>query len=342
VISGLQRIFTRRLLATVLLWAVLIVLALATLSPSHAWLGKRETVFRIRAPSFSPDSKLLVMELLYTDKKAVLAIWHIEDERLNLLPTAPKGRAWITPSFSLDGAHVMFADCNVKNSVCHVAKVELDGSNYQRLTISENADYPAIDKPSYSPDGLKILFARKTNFIGDSDIFELNLATGAETRLTHFDLSMIINLRYLDDGRNFIFQGYGPKDSDIKVYDALYQANYIFIMRPDQGYDYRPAFTHGDNSSQPSVSADGDKILFKSFTDDYEYLVVRSGSENNRIIEKKEIIEYAVLSPDGKTVFFSTEVERAPKFRPTSKKPKYTFWLVNTDGSNMREIRFPD
>jgi len=36
VISGLQRIFRRRRLATVLLWAVLIVLALATLSPGRA------------------------------------------------------------------------------------------------------------------------------------------------------------------------------------------------------------------------------------------------------------------------------------------------------------------
>lgn len=101
--------------------------------------------FRIRTPFFSPDSKFLVMDYLHADKKAVLAVWDIENERLQKLPEAPKGRAWITPSFSPNGQQVLFADCEVKGPDCHVAVIDRDGSHFQRLTSSSNPNYPSIE-----------------------------------------------------------------------------------------------------------------------------------------------------------------------------------------------------
>jgi Tol biopolymer transport system component len=340
--TGSQSDFRKRRLLTALLWAVLIVLALATLSPGHAWFWEKEHVFRIRNPSFSPDSKFLVIDYLRDRKKAVLAIWDLESGRLKMLPTAPKGQAWVTPAFSPDGDHIIFSDCTLKTHVCHIATIDRDGSNYRQLTVSENVDYPGIEQPSYSPDGSKVLFLRKTPGNGPGDIYELDLATGVETRLTHRNISQVISLHYLPDGSNFIFDGYGPTGFDPKKYHTLYRYNYVFIMGPDRGYDFKPAFTHGDSSSIPSMSADGRKILFRSSAEKNQSLVVRSGGKNRQITHQIDSIENAILSPDGNTAFFYADVARAPKYQPTSKKPRYAYWLINSDGTNMREIRFPD
>lgn len=71
-------------------------------------------------------------------------------------------------------------------------------------------------------------------------------------------------------------------------------------------------------------------------------LFIRLEGRNHRITSLGMLIQHAVLSPDGETVFFYADIARAPNWRPTSKKDVYGFWLMNSDGTNMREVRFPD
>lgn len=303
--------------------------------------------FRTRSPSFSPDGKHILFDHLVSGKKAVLTIWDIDNERLHKLPVAPKGRAWITPSFSPDGSEIIFADCKVKTLECHVAVMNKVGSNFRRLTSSIDSKRPTIGSPSLSLLLDRVIFKRSDGALGQGDIFELDLKSGTETRLTNNEFFAITRIRYLPDGRNFIFSGYGPGQGNE---DRHYGGNHICIMGPDYGYELKPAFTRGSNSGFPSISSDGKKILFTSKTNDldgtigaFTYdLFLRTNGKNLRLTNLGAVIEGGVLSPNGETVFFFADKARAMNWAPTSKKHVYGFWLMNSDGTNMREIHFPD
>jgi len=288
------------------------------------------------------------MEYLHADKKAVLAISDIENEQLHKLPEASKGRAWVEPIFSPKGDRIVFVDRDVESPSSRIATIERDGGNFRHFEETANADYPKISHPSLSPNEDTLLFVRSVDLPGEGEIFERDIASGAEIQLTELRFFIVRRLRYLPDGRNFTFSGKTPL---VSGQDPRFRGNHIYLMGPDRGYELKPAFVQGNSSSVPSMSADGKKILFRSRTnnlDGIEHappnmdLFVRSDGENHRITKLGLSIQSAVLSPDGETVFFVADKARAMNWAPTNKKHVYGFWLMNSDGTNMREIRFPD
>lgn len=99
-----------------------------------------------------------------------------------------------------------------------------------------------------------MLFVRLVNISNGGDVFELDLRTGEEAQLADVQFSTLMELRYLPDGRNFIFTGKGPAKGDV---EPKFAGNFIHIMGPDYGYGLKPAFIQGKSSAIPSMSADG-------------------------------------------------------------------------------------
>ncbi|HEX9637859.1 MAG TPA: hypothetical protein VGB99_10005 [Acidobacteriota bacterium] len=106
-----------------------------------------------------------------------------------------------------------------------------------------------VTAPAWSPDGSTIAF-RAINQ-GQSDIFLLDLASGATTNLTQDDVYEETPL-WSPDGQYLTYTG------KVNLYDKLFQ---IEVARPQN----RIQLTFGDsNDRSPSYSSDGGKILFSS------------------------------------------------------------------------------
>jgi Tol biopolymer transport system component len=93
-----------------------------------------------------------------------------------------KGSALLNedPAFSPNGKKIVFA--SYRNAGLDIYKMNLDGSNQQRLTKS-----PADDgEPSFSPDGKKIAFTSKRN--GNNEIYTMNAKDGSKQQNRTNDL----------------------------------------------------------------------------------------------------------------------------------------------------------
>jgi hypothetical protein len=128
--------------------------------------------------------------------------------------------------------------------------------------------------------------------------------------------------------------GVGPKD--FREYEKLYKGNEIFIMDGNTN-ELKPAFVHGDRSSQPSASGDGD-IVFVSQTNhfdgvggDYIFdLFIREKAGIQRLTKMRFSTELnnPFISLDGSRVIFQAE-------KRERKESGWTVWLINRDGTGL-------
>lgn len=95
-----------------------------------------------------------------------------------------------SPSWSPDGSRIAFLSDRDRNGRClfhdctgsasELYMMNADGSDQRRLTRTTATE----SRPSWSPDGRRIVFSRIGDENGNHDLFVVDLETGAESRLT--------------------------------------------------------------------------------------------------------------------------------------------------------------
>lgn len=318
------------------------------------------------SPMFSPDNKKLIFGLC-TVNNCDLATYEIQANKLSVFnPTGNKYNC--NPSYSKDGKKIVFdsgPDHDINwNSDIYI--MNADGSDVHQLTHDYNnnpikeGDQIIIKynvRPTFSPDGKKVLFKRagvvrersmgQGKMLSHWDIYEVNIETGIEKRLTNYKFYQMSRPYSLSDGKRFIFSGDGPQNNtgvgpkDFREYEEKYQDNKIFIMDGKNNL-LRPMFMHGRYSAHPAVTKD-DAILFLSITNEmdglprnpYNYdLFLKKGEKITRLTKMgANITPQDAISLDGSKVVFVAIKER--------KTGRTSLWMVNSDGTGLQKIELP-
>lgn len=295
-------------------------------------------------PSFSPDGEKLIFSHCEAGK-CDLVTYELRTGAIRRFPSRDDEN-WRLPRYSADGQKIAFSAGRPGSDFRQIAIMNSDGTAYRPLTKGDA--WRAA--PSFSPDGRRVIYVRAghirtegVNRIVDRDIYEVDVETGNEKRLTSFEFFQTSQPSYLPDGRRFIFSGDGPgvtpKLELHKRLQAQYQDNQIYILAGDEK-ELRPAFTNGSDSGSPDISADGTRILFRSRTNEMDGksgrfnfdIFIRESETNRRITNLETFLWYAALSPDGSKIVFLDDKDR---------NRKQKLWLMNVDGTGLTELRIP-
>jgi len=158
-------------------------------------------------------------------------------------------------TWSPDGTMIAFAAKAGNRDAIHIIKVEDSGYN-QKI----KPDMDAIYRPSWSPDGSKILFSGIKD--GKLDIFSVEIKTGDIVRLTN-DFFDEATPQWSPDGTKIAFASDRldpPYEQRLLGISSAYD---IFTMNAD-GSDIKRITTSPFNDRNPYWSPDGNNIVFSS------------------------------------------------------------------------------
>jgi Tol biopolymer transport system component len=258
--------------------------------------GKQDYIRKI---SFSPDGKKILFDRRSTGESYRIHVYDLETGELAAYQS-PIGEEWGHARYSLNGKNIVFTIMNEigdKDDPANtqIAVMDMDGKNVRKITNTAGLKI----YPSFSHSGRKILFARADVIrksgrtpAADYDIYEVDVETGRETRLTYFKFFQITEPYYFPDDKTFIFWGESPRaypaipDSDgntaimnkvRKELESKYYHNSIYVMQANEKElkpylvmpDYIKKFKSYcapacEYSSKPSLSADGSVLIFMS------------------------------------------------------------------------------
>jgi Tol biopolymer transport system component len=344
---------------------------------------------------FSPDSDKIIFLNGCAGKEDTFswAVYKISSKKIydyKELNNATPHRLKYHPAFSRDGKFITFVSGQDNHRNLYI--MNTDGTNVRQLTHDYNENPPDVidnpaaanltavnitalkdndywardnlhgmkhnEKPSFSPDGKKIIFVRSVakhryrEGKGDPmkpllwDVYEIEIETCTECKLTAYAFNSILSgPYYLSDGKRFVFSaGMWPWESgishkDINYYERKYRENKIFIVDGTNN-ELRPAFTNGWYSDQPMVLPN-DSILFRTRMNEknnevwtgphtmtrpwhFSPFVYREG-----IIKRisNEFIYALSISPDGSRFIYSSAFGLAI--------------YMNIDGTGQTQIRIP-
>ncbi|KAF0215351.1 MAG: periplasmic component of the Tol biopolymer transport [Geobacteraceae bacterium] len=309
------------------------------------------STYGIISPSLSPDNKKIIF-VCTKGNKCDLAVYDTTTEQTHRFnPT--NNQECLAPAYSRDGKLITFTSGKGDNR--NVSIMNADGSGVRQLTHNYN-DKPVREgknkvikingSPSFSPDGKRIIFVRSGvrrqrsmggKVISNWDVYEVDVASGVERRLTNYKFDRISRPFYLPDGKRFIFTGIMPQGPE--EYETPNEENFILVM---DGINNRlkPAFKHDTWASQPTVADDG-TIVFVSRTNeldgtkgDYTYdLFIRREEATTRLTTMRfsQIAEPFISFDGSRIVFLASKARGAGP----------ALWIANGDGSGLTKIDLP-
>ena len=302
--------------------------------------------FGISGPSLSPDNKTIVFQLNEVDGPFYIAFYDIATKKLRLIN--PTGKDCFGMRYSADGKQLVFASGEPHEM--NIFMMNLDGSGLRQLTHSVNEEPespgPAIKFennaiPSFSPDGKKLLFIRSAvlpertyggQLPSGWDVYEIDLASRTEKRLTRCRFHSTGRPYYLPDGSGFIFSGVGGDCSPVK-------GGEVFVMREGEKRPQR-AFGHLGGVKDASIARNG-VIAFYSLSNNfgeekgqlaYDIFIRDKNITKQLTSEKFAIIGSLAISFDGSAVVFSAskDYDDGPEL-----------WMAARDGSSLVRIGRP-
>lgn len=244
------------------------------------------------------------------------------------------------PRFSRDKKRIAFV--SDKDGGRNIYVMNADGSDVRQLTFitgnsrkdsKVNLDVQTNEGPSFSPDGSRIIFKRShtlgwvTKTPIRWDVYEIDIKTGKESKLTNIASSLMSDPFYFSDGNRFIFHS-DKADEGEGVYIADNKRN--TLNKISTGGWWIPG---------PRISWN-DKIVFMGGLHlqhpDHDLFIYENG-----IIKRLNWIQRGVhvtnlaISLDGSKVLFESE---API---DSSKFVRSLWIGNADGTELQEINIP-
>ena len=261
-----------------------------------------------------------------------------------------------SPSISPNGDRLVYATSTPQEGMRDSFEIEtsnLDGSDKRTLTDSRTSSFA----PTWSPDGSYIAYVHVPSRIGDR-IYIADADGESEARFIHYisdyfgptyGLDIITPLAWSPDGRKLAFVEENPRHQRsiwaLELDDGLNVRGLTTLL---DGRDYDDRHTIVD---APSWSPDGQRLAFLQLEnyDDVGYyrgltlnIIDADGSDLRKVIKIEDTSRgyYGVVdwSPDGKEILFSWSKRRGPSDGSTVQEAKGTIFLVNMDGTDLREI----
>lgn len=334
-------------------------------SPELKGAAVTATKEKIQVSDFSPDGKRLYLDYCDSLNNCQIGWVDLSSNKVSLFEMKNTKDIVSSPSSSADSRQLAIVIKEAANNyeTSQIGLLDLEKNTYRPVTHSSTFK----EWPAFSIDGKKIIYAQagrvrksgKTRFSG-WDVYETDLATGIERRLTEFCFFLIDRPRYLNDNKRFVFSGESPAcnfprpntthhdDSysyrDYKVtqegkeiYRKLYEANTIFMMTGND-IDIKPVVMNGEQSGGAIVSGDGKKIFFISITNKidnsndfnfhYDVFVVEDGTVR-RLTNLKTLITGLAVSFHGDQVAYQSD----PKMNHNS-----AIWIMDTVAKTHQRI----
>jgi tricorn protease-like protein len=305
------------------------------------------------APSYSGIRFLgnsNTVALLYSDSGGtyVKDTYNVLDKKLT---RQTKGLLNHNFNYTRDGKKITFREGD------DIFIMNTDGSSKKPLTNHYNSKKDSSKKivdgvpiikeynvsPSFSPDGKKIIFVRrtfkqkKTEAMSlsepDNDIYEIDVETGKEHRLTSYAIEGRIDYsRYFSDGKRLIFGAHGHS-AIINPGNDYFSGIFIIDDKNSTLSTLNPKKIH-QYCHYPSISFN-DKIAFICSDSSFhkvENVFIENNDAVKRLTNLKDKIVSVEISSDGKFIVF--EELREDQF------DKH-FWVMESDGKNITEIMPP-
>lgn len=253
--------------------------------------------------SFSPDGRKILFDRSKDKETRRLHVYDLEKKELSAYQP-PDNEMWSMARYSYDGKKIVFTitpivDEYLKLDDIQIAVMDPNGKNLRKITNSKGVKI----FPSFSHDRKKIIYARAGRIresgktpASKYDIYEIDVTSGNESRLTRFEFYQVNSPYYYPDDKTFIFSADDPgqyrgvsndvkamqkKNNELKL---LYKENTIYVMRGGEE-TLTPYIMFQDYSDSPLLSADGSRLLFRS---------------RETISQKGFWYRYYLYSPDGK------------------------------------------
>lgn len=300
---------------------------------------------KIHLSYFSPDGNTLYLDYCDTTRHCNIGQLDLQTQKVSLFVPQGTQDSIASPSSSDDGKQlaVVIKEAASNYETSQIGILDLGKNTYRAVTQS-----PTFKEwPTFSHNGKKIIYAQanrkresgKTRF-SEWDIYEMELATGAERRLTEFCFFLIDRPQYLEDNERFVFSGEAPGCNYPKPsrpgsrenytledyettqqgradYKKLYQDNTIFMMTGAETI-LKPMFMNGPDSHGSIVSRDG-KIFFISRTNEmdnskeYNYnfdLFTYEEGKIHRLTNLKTYLSDYAISAHGERIVYLSDEQR--------------------------------
>jgi len=293
-----------------------------------ATLQTKEIRDEIDHLSFSHDGKKVLFDRC-RNEDCQIQVYDLETGELSAYQSPPNER-WTMARQSYDGKKTVFSiipagDKYLDLTQMQIAVMDVDGKNFKKLTSSP---FPKI-YPTFSHSGKKVLYVKASRIrkqgrtpASDYDAWEVDIETGKEIRLTHFEYLSMNSVCYFPDDETFLYKADGPfafpglefpKDSegrfiDIKAALAMIGEEqmkrkiYLSGVRVMKKGDVFPQSLYKFGGSihpiRPLLSKDGTKLFFEQAASAGKlYLYSQDG--NHRFVSHPGTYKSAAISPDG-------------------------------------------
>ena len=326
----------------------------------------------IREISFSPDGKKLLLDRRHTGESYKIHVYDLETGELSAYQS-PEDETWMHAKYSFDGKRIVFIKIPLiefKEDLdnAQVAIMDVDGKNVRKITNTPGLKI----YPSFSHSGKKIIFARpevirtsgKTP-AADYDLYEVDVETGKEIRLTYFKFFEISEPYYFPDDKTFVFYGDFPRaypaipgsDKSIDVMKKVrkelaskYRRNFIYVMQanarelkpylvmPEYQKKFKSYIGDSEFSRRPSLSGDGSVLVFLAQgykpdgSGDFGHLYQYSPDGNHRSITPCGTVWDVAVSYNGEFMAVIQE----------PKKHVNNIVIYKVKDGTSREITLPD
>ena len=242
---------------------------------------------------WSPDGSKIVFTFENSENEHIFVMNADGTYRIRLTYNGKNRR----PSWSPDGAKIAFdSDRGDNDSFSgkfgsrEIYVMNSDGTNEIRLTNDSYDDY----KPSWSPDGTKIVFTSEKD--GLPQINTMNSDGTDQINISNNNVEDS-NPSWSPDGSKIVFTS--KRDGNMEIYTMNVDGTNQLRLTNNDSLEYKPVWSH-----------DGTKIAFTSERDGNAeiYIMNAAGTKQTRLTNTFDIDEWATAwSPDGSKIAFESD-----------------------------------
>ncbi|MDZ4761641.1 MAG: Tol-Pal system beta propeller repeat protein TolB [Alphaproteobacteria bacterium] len=262
-----------------------------------------------------------------TDRRRRLAI--MDQDGANAEHLLSGVNSVLTPRFSPSSQTIIYSAfvADARNPAITRLRVYLYDIETGRQEVLSEIERATNYAARFSPDGKSVVMSREKN--GNSDIYAIELARRAETRLTTSP-SVDTSPSYSPDGRSIVFtsdRGGSPQ---------------LYVMRADGGAMSCPnggtetacriSFGEG-NYTTPVWSPRGDWVAFtKQQSGRFFIGVIQPDGKGERLLTESYLDEGPTWSPNGRVISF---------FREAGPGAGPRLWSIDLTGRNLKRLPTP-
>ncbi|MBA2321495.1 MAG: PD40 domain-containing protein [Deltaproteobacteria bacterium] len=236
-------------------------------------------------------------------------IYLLDLDGKGVAPVTKNGSVNLSPAWAPDGRTVSWT--SYKKGQPDLYSKELATGRVALLSNRKGVNI----SPSFSPDGKTLCMAR-SGPQGDSDLYLLDAATGAEIKRLTDGGGIDVSPNFSSDGRSIAFASERSGGS------------HVYLLDVGSAAVTRLTFD-GAFNTDPVISPDGTKVAFVGrVAGGFDiYVVNRDGTGMYRVTEGRGDNEDPAWSPDGRYLVFSS-----------TRSGRSELWLATADGRHQAKI----